>query len=137
MRSLEARVSGRRAGYTKSTLWFMENNYFEITSAYKGDRVVLPTRVFDIHIVRTKIGGPMLPSVFEIQKAIEAPEVVQRSKKDADALIYIRKVGRLGGATWRTVVVASAAREGYRAVSTAYNVYNTVSKGEIIWARGA
>jgi len=114
----------------------MPSTYFEITTSFRKEVVTLPTHTFDRHIVPNKF-GPSLPSVFDIQRAAISPEQVQRSQKDATVVIFIREVGNLGSATWRTVVLARADTEGHRTISTAYNVYNTVAKGEVIWPSDA
>jgi hypothetical protein len=109
----------------------MTNVYVTATDPL-SDNVQLETRTFDVHIVRGKF-GPQLPSVFEIQKAIVGADEIQRSRKNAEARIYIADVGRIGSAAWRTVVIATLCGARLRNVSTAYNVYGKVAKGEVIW----
>jgi hypothetical protein len=78
--------------------------------------------------------GAEIASAFEIQATIRGPEAIMRSKKDATALIHVKRVGELNGESWSTCVVTTPAEAlNSHLVATAYNARHVSQKGERVW----
>lgn len=61
-----------------------------------GHLVSLDWGTYNVHIKSRKYDSAVT-SVFEIQEAVVNPAEVRQSDKDADAYLYVRPVGQLGG----------------------------------------
>jgi hypothetical protein len=106
-----------------------------ILSAFdpRQNAVTLRTEWYERHGHGAKSGAE-IASAFEIQATIRGPETIMRSKKDAAALIYVRKVGQLNGEIWSTCVITTPAEaSNSHLVVTAYNARHVSQKGERIW----